>query len=98
MTHALTFIRSNRVASALAVLALPMMVLLWAYWTTLAKVTEAWAHDAQYSHGYLVPGFALLLLYLRRDMLRPAALRPSWWGLLVLVAGVGLRLYGAYFH
>jgi len=97
MTHALTPVRSNRVAYALAVLALPVTVLLWAYWTTLAEVTQAWASDAQYSHGYLVPGFALLLLYLRRDRLQPAALRANWGGLLLLLASVGLRFYGAYF-
>src|SRR5947209_6134144 len=40
--------------------------LVWAYWTTLTGVAGRWAHDPQYSHGYLVPVFALVLLGLRR--------------------------------
>ncbi|MCI0380012.1 MAG: exosortase/archaeosortase family protein [Gemmataceae bacterium] len=46
--------------------ALFLGVLLWAYWTTLADISWRWSNDPQYSHGYLVPLFAVALLWLRR--------------------------------
>jgi exosortase len=57
-----------------------------------------WSHDPQYAHGYLVPGFAAVLLWLRRDQLSTGRLAPSWIGAPVLACGLGIRLYGAYFH
>jgi exosortase len=77
------------------------------YWTTLERMGERW-QQPQYSHGFLVPGFALLVLWFRRP--RPgraadssstapeehgAVRRPSWWGLLPLGAGFALRLLAA---
>jgi exosortase len=72
--------------------------LLWAYWPTFAYLAEVWSDDPQYSHGYLVPAFALALLWSRRERLALADAQPRWWGLLVLLAGAGLRLAGAYYH
>jgi exosortase len=70
---------------------------LWAFWTTLGEAAQRWAHDPQYSHGYLVPVFAALLLWLRRGRLDRAAAAPSWWGLPVLLVGIVLRLAGVRF-
>jgi exosortase len=57
-----------------------------------------WSHSPQYSHGFLVPLFALYLLWLRRGR-RPAFAPPyCWWGVLLVVAGTLLRLAGAYFY
>jgi exosortase len=72
--------------------------LFWAYWTTLQEISQRWAHDPQYSHGYFVPAFALFLLWHRRGYLSTGRFGPSWWGLPVLAAGLLLRLVGAYFH
>ncbi len=91
-----------------AVLAGIVACTLWSYWTTLAEAAYHWAHDPQYSHGYLVPGFALLLLWLRRDrLLKPPsplggkggrAGAGRAWGIPVLALGIGLRMFGAYYH
>src|SRR5262249_49466771 len=59
--------------------------LLWGYWTTLAQLARRWSQDPQYSHGYVVPVLARLVLGRRGR--RPAPARPSWWGLALLVAG-----------
>jgi exosortase len=69
--------------------------LLWACWTTLAALAERWSSDPQYSHGFLVPVFALVVLWCRRDRFPAAKLSPSWVGLPVLLAGLGLWLGGA---
>src|SRR5256885_92178 len=47
---------------------------------------------------YLVPAFAALLLWLRRDRLKLVELGPSWWGAAFLAAGLGMRAYGTYYH
>jgi len=40
--------------------------LLWCYWPTLLNLAERWSRDPQYSHGFLVPLFALVILWYRR--------------------------------
>jgi exosortase len=69
----------------------------WAYWTTLVDLKHHWDLDPLYSHGYLVPFFACLLLWLRRDMLPGQELRPSLWGLAIVVVAAVLRLGPLYY-
>jgi exosortase len=69
----------------------------WAYWTTLVDLKHHWDLDPLYSHGYLVPGFAGLLLWLRRDMLSGQELKPSVWGLALVVLATFLRLGPLYY-
>ena len=48
--------------------------LIWATWPTLHEMVLRWSSDSRYSHGYLVPFFAAVLLWLRAgDTDRPAA-------------------------
>jgi exosortase len=51
-----------------------------------------------YSHGYLVPGFGLALLWFRQEHIASGILEPTWWGLAVLAAALLLRLGGTYFY
>lgn len=81
----------------LILLTLVIAGLVWAHWTGLTVMAERWAHDAQYSHGYLVPAFALGLLWTRRQNLRDPEPKPAWWGTLVLAAGIGLHIAGGYY-
>jgi exosortase len=70
-------------------------LLLWAYGSTLGEVAETWSSNPQYSHGYLVPAFALFLLWTRRKQLGDEPLQPSWWGLPLVLLGTLLHLAGA---
>src|SRR4051794_29049684 len=79
-------------------LAVPLLCLLWAFSSTLTDLALTWHTNPQYSPGFLVPAFPLALLYLRRDKLDVAALRPSLLGLLLLVAALALRLAGAFYY
>jgi exosortase len=79
-------------------LATPLIVLMWAYWPNLGEMANAWANRAQYSHGYLVPAFAALLLWLRREQLDLRSMRPTLWGAAVLLVAVAMRAYGTYKH
>lgn len=72
------------------------VVLLWAFAPTLGELVHRWSEDPQYSHGYLVPAFAIVLLWMRRGSLTNITPVPSWWGLLLLGLGVALRFAGDY--
>jgi exosortase len=89
--------RIRRISAVIAFL-VAMASVLWAYWTTLGDAAERWAIDPQYSHGYLVPAFAALVLWLRRDRLTQGVSQPNWWGWPLLIAAIGLRLGGTYYH
>jgi exosortase len=80
----------------LAPLGVVLVALTWAYWTTLLDLAQTWHANPQYSHGFLVPVFAAILLWLRRARLDLAGLRPAWWGLVLVVAGLVLRLGAVY--
>ena len=72
------------------------MALLWAFWPTLAELAHRWSHDSQYSHGYLVPLFAVVLLWMRREKCLAFEPRFSWWGVALVALGVVLRFAGDY--
>ena len=57
-----------------------------------------WATDPRCSHGFVVPLFAAVVLWVRRDSFpsEPWGVRP--WGLAVLAAAALVRLGGAYVH
>ena len=61
-----------RAAAVAAVVATGVAI--WAYWPTLIEMAWRWGHDPQYSHGYLVPAFALYLLWAQRVEVNPVAL------------------------
>jgi exosortase len=76
---------------ALAVLA----VLGWVYWPTFRELYDTWTTSPEYSHGLLVPFFALYLLVKRK----PAVVsEPKPWPLLgygVLLLAILMRLAGS---
>src|SRR4051812_42503325 len=71
--------------------------ILWAYWPHFQEMAGKWLHNPQYSHGYLVPAFSLFLLWLRREQLKKSTLSPNWWGAVLLLVGVAVRLVGTFF-
>ncbi|MFL5244247.1 MAG: exosortase/archaeosortase family protein [Gemmataceae bacterium] len=79
-----------------APLAVLTAVLFFSYWTTFRAMEERWRSDPQYSHGYLVPLFAMFLLWSRRDRINWSMTQPTWWGAGLVVAGSVLRLVGIF--
>lgn len=74
------------------------VALAWAYWPPLTDMATRWAEDSRYSHGYLVVGFAVALLVMRRDELAAITPRPSWGGVMLIVVGCGVRLLSNYIY
>lgn len=68
----------------------------WAYLPTLTIMARRWSTDPQYSHGYLVPLFALALLGMRAARKKSVVFRPSWLGVAILAVGFLLRLVSLY--
>jgi len=73
-----------------------LLLIGWAYWPTFLDISRKWSSDPQYSHGYLVPLFSIFLLWRNRGIGESTELRPSWWGLPLLLSGLALYLAGAY--
>lgn len=69
------------------------VALVWTYWPRLEHLVRRWASDPQYTHAYVVPLFAAIVLWFRRDRF-PQHLRPSWWGVPFLLLGAAARLVG----
>jgi exosortase len=88
MTQQSVDINLTRQRYPLILLAVAVAALIWAYWTTLGQTALRWSQDPMYSHGYLVPGFALFLLWRRRRSLTEDLMKPSWWGAPLLLAGL----------
>ncbi len=74
--------------------------LLWAYGPILATMARRWSGDPRYSHGFLVPAFALYWLWTHRPT-HPATTRElpgigaSWGGVALLALGAVIRTAGA---
>ncbi|NQT36521.1 MAG: exosortase [Planctomycetes bacterium] len=69
-------------------------LLVWGYWNSLSEASLYWIRP-QYSHGYLVPLFTLVLLWMRRQPLSEVKPVERWWGVGLLAVGLGLRLLAA---
>jgi len=67
-------------------------LLIYSYWPGLMNAASSW-DDAQYSHGWLVPVFAVSMLYWwRQPIAQPVPTLERMAGLGLIVASFGLRL------
>ncbi len=80
----------------LALLGLTVLLVL-AYWDMFALTSAAWSSDL-YSHGWIVPVFALGLLWIRWEPFRPVPASERWIGLAILVLGLLIRLGAVYYR
>ncbi|HEY2839328.1 MAG TPA: exosortase/archaeosortase family protein [Pirellulales bacterium] len=78
-----------------ATLGVLLLLLFVFYWGTLLVTSTTW-NSPEYSHGWLVPLFAGVLLWLRREPIEDPSASARWAGLGILVAGLTLRMAGAF--
>lgn len=64
----------------------------------MALLVRVWWNDPDYVHGFLVPVFALVLLWTRREMMESITPQGSWWGLAFLALSATMRWGSAYFY
>lgn len=70
------------------------IVSLWLYGHTLLHLVVQWWADPNFSHGFFVPLFSAFVIWQERDRLARITPRPSWAGLIVLLAGLGVLIIG----
>lgn len=81
--------RCARVSLFMAAALLALLV--GTHWETFRHMVDRWTHDPQYSHGFVVPVFALVVLWSRREMLQRLNWKPAWLGLGLLAIGLTIR-------
>ena len=82
---------SPPVVSSWVLLAVPCA---WLYAPVIAKLVHDWAHDDNYSHGFLIVPLAAWFAWRQRQRLSAAAAQPSVLGLLLICAALGLLIVG----
>jgi exosortase len=83
--------------ATLAGAAVLIAVLAVTYGSAMAMLANRWWKDADQVHGFLVPVFAGVILWIRRDMVVDLAPRGSLWGLALLFVAGAMRWASAYF-
>jgi exosortase len=68
----------------------------WAVWPRLVEMSEVWAENPTYSHGFLVPLFSLGLLWWNRRQLAAVRFQPSWWGVAIIALAGLIQFTGLY--
>jgi exosortase len=81
--------RTKVVAGAIAGTAFAVL-----FGPVLWRLTQDWAHDDNYSHGFIVLPFALYFLWERRAKLAGLVPRPSFLGLPLVLAGLATLVVG----
>lgn len=93
--------RPDQLYPLLALIALIVLLvcpLVGAYWNSLEITGAAWRSDSLYSHGYLIPLFAFVLLLMRRKPFEPVEMAERWAGVGVILFGLLLRNLAAAYH
>ncbi|HVO63700.1 MAG TPA: exosortase A [Terriglobales bacterium] len=70
-------------------------LLLWLYYPVVVRLVLQWWHDPNFSHGFFVPIFSGYVLWLNRRNLRNLPSSPSWYGVVILLAGLSLLILGS---
>jgi exosortase len=68
---------------------------LWSYWPTLKELVDAWKHQPDYSHGWLVAPAAAYFLWQRRADCPRVSCQWAWGGLALVVASLVIRVIGS---
>jgi exosortase len=79
--------------SPFAAIAILLVVI---YYRVAIKLVYDWYTIPDYSHGFLVPFFALFLLWDKRETLRNIPIQQSWRGIPLVVFGIIVLILGVY--
>jgi exosortase len=82
--------------SAALIAAACLAALAWAYWPTASQMVAAWEREPDYSHGFLVPPLAALMLWTRRKEFPGLANKAFILGLASLAVWFALRVVAGF--
>ena len=80
--------------AAIGFVALPVVLLYLDDW---ARLIPRWWSDPNYTHGFFVPLFSLYFVWEKWDTVSSIARKPSWLGLPLLLIGLAVKLWTAFF-
>jgi exosortase len=67
------------------------------FWEFLRnQAIEAVTKPSDWGHTLLIPAISGYFVWLRRDQLRADPVRPSWWGIVVLLLGMSIYMLSAF--
>ena len=71
------------------------LIAFWAlYWNNIHEMVSDWYNDPNYSHGFLIPFISGYLLWQDRGEISLTEVKPSTWGIVVLILGLIVYLTG----
>ena len=73
-----------------------LMLLGLLYWRIATKLVSDWYTIGDQSHGFLVPFFAIFLVWDKRRKLGAMAVQPAWSGVFLVILGAITLLLGVY--
>ena len=74
---------------------LPILgVILYTYWPTFVWFEDSWRNEPDYSHGYLVPILAVMLLSHRSDSFPGVRSEASYGGISLILLAIVMRFVG----
>jgi len=82
----------------LQLLGLFLAASLYSYFPIFPKLAKVWMNKGEYSHGFLVPLFAVVILWIRSPDVEWSKFRPALWGLPVLISALAFRQVSAHFY
>ncbi len=71
------------------------MAVLALYAQVIQGLLINWYQDPDYSHGFFVPALSAYLIWRKRAELFNLSVRPSWYGLWIVLAALGLLFLGS---
>jgi exosortase len=71
-----------------------VLLAVWLYSPLLLRLAQQWWQDPNYTHGFFVPLFSLFLIWESRGKLAALQVKPSWWGLVMLVLALMALVLG----
>lgn len=74
-----------------------LLLLIVSHGATFGTMIERWSSDPQYSHGFIVPIFALVVLWSRRELLKRVTWTPAWAGAALMSVGLLTRIISVQF-
>ena len=83
--------QNEHAVTAISILIVVGGALLYAYWNSLFEASTAWSNGL-YSHGYFVPLFTAVLLWLRQKPFAAVPVAERWAGAGLLLLGLALRM------
>lgn len=75
-----------------------LLLLVAAYWNMFESAMAEWSTNELYSHGYLIPILAAVILYMRRQPLRPSTNKERMVGMGIILGASLLRIFMSSFE